>query len=717
MRALQPLVESSVAKLSEVVATHCYAIKAGVVGDVYTANNVINGYRNCRRLDAALKLFDEMPERDTASWNTMIAGYVNSREFFNAWDFFKHMKINGVGVDGYTFGSILKGVAANGGIFFGQQVHSDVLKWGYGENVYSGSALVDMYAKCGRVEYADRVFLYMPERNSVSWNALIAGYAEIGDRESCFRLLKWMDNEGVGLEDGTFAPVLTLLDDGECYEQTMQLHAKVLKLGLEIQITVLNAMITSYSECGSLKDAKRVFSSANGYRDLVTWNSMLAAYLQHDHGELAFKLFMEMGLLGLDSDLYTYTSLISSCSADAEQDQGKSLHGLVIKRGLEKVTAVSNSLISMYLKSNNRGMEDAIKVFDYTEIKDSVSWNSILTGLSQKGFSENSLKTFQKMLYHNLEIDHYTLSAALRSCSDLATLQLGKQIHVFTIKSGFETNDYVTSALIFMYSKSGSLEAAWKSFTESPGDSSIIWNSIMFAYAQHGQGKVALDLFFQMIKENVKLDHISLVAVLTACSHIGLVDEGTKFLKSMESTYGIPPRMEHYACAIDLLGRSQRIEEAKELVKEMPFQPDAMVLKTLLGACRKCGDMEMATEVASRLLELEPEEHCTYVLLSDMYGHFEKWDEIATVKKLMRDRRVKKVPGWSWMEINNEVHSFNAEDHSHPQCRETYQLLRQLMNEMKLEEKSLDSDFNMEYFGDVPCYCPKDTHIQLTAGL
>ncbi|XP_071911711.1 putative pentatricopeptide repeat-containing protein At3g25970 [Coffea arabica] len=717
MRPLQPLVESSVANLSKVVAAHCHAIKAGVVGDVYTANNIMNGYKNCGRLDVALKLFDEMPERDTASWNTMIAGYVNSREFFNACDFFKHMKINGVGVDGYTFGSILKGVAANGGIFFGQQVHSDVVKWGYGENVYSGSALVDMYAKCGRVEDADRVFQYMPERNSVSWNALIAGYAEIGDHESCFQLLKWMDNEGVGLQDGTFVPLLTLLDDSEYYELTMQIHAKVLKLGLWIQNTVLNAMITSYSGCGSLKDARRVFSSASGYRDLVTWNSMLAAYLQHDRGELAFKLFWEMELLGLDSDLYTYTSIISACSGDAEQAQGRSLHALVIKRGLEKVTAVSNSLSAMYLKSNNRGMEDAIKVFDCTEMKDSVSWNSILTGLSQKGFSENSLETFQNMLYQNLEIDHYTLSAALRSCSDLATLQLGKQIHVFTIKSGFEKNDYVTSALIFMYSKSGSLGDAWKSFTESPGDSSITWNSIMFAYAQHGQGKVALDLFFQMKKKNVKLDHISLVAVLTACSHIGLVEEGKKFLKSMESAYGIPPRMEHYACAIDLLGRAGRIEEAKELVKEMPFQPDAMVWKTLLGACRKCGDIEMATEVASHLLELEPEEHCTYVLLSDMYGHFEKWDEIATVKKLMRERRVKKVPGWSWMEINNEVHSFNAEDHSHPECQEMYQLLRELTNKIKLEEKSLDLDINIEYFGNVPYYCPKDTHIHLSVGL
>ncbi|KAK3009025.1 hypothetical protein RJ639_013469 [Escallonia herrerae] len=434
----------------------------------------------------------------------------------------------------------------------------------------------------------------------------------------------------------------------------MQLHAMIIKHGWEVGNTVYNALITAYSECGSIEDATRVFDSAPSTRDLITWNSMLAAYVKHDTGALAFSLFAEMQKLGFGPDIYTHTSILSACFEEACKNQGKSLHALVIKRGLEQSASVCNALIAMYLGSRCNCLEDALRVFESMEVRDRVSWNSILTGFSQFGLSEDALKFFLEMQHGNIEIDHYAICAVLRSCADLATLQLGQQIHVVALKSGFESNEFVGSSLIFMYSKCGIIEDARRSFESTLKENSITWNSIMFGYAQHGQGKVALDLFFLMRKGKVRLDHITFVAVLTACSHIGLVEEGCKILNSMESDYGVPLRMEHYACGIDLFGRAGRLDKAKALVEGMPFQPNAMVWKTLLGACRTCGDIELAAEVASRLLELEPEEHCTYVLLSDMYGHVGNWDKIAAMKRLMRNRGVKKVPGWSWIEVKNE---------------------------------------------------------------
>ncbi|WOG90091.1 hypothetical protein DCAR_0209332 [Daucus carota subsp. sativus] len=683
MRPLHFIFETSLAKI---VINHCQAIKLGTICDIYTNNILISGYTRCKELSLALKVFDEMLQRDTASWNSVIAGYINSGSYESAWEFLKSMKRNGVVLDGYSFGSILKGIACDTRLFLGQQVHSDIVKMDCQGNVYAESALLDMYAKCGRVEDAMRVFECMPERNSVSWNALIAGYVEVGDVFNSFRLMSCMKREHMSPDDGTFAPLLTLLEDPVFYKLMLQLHGTILKHGLAHCNTVYNATITAYSECGSIQDAKRMFDSCPFARDLVTWNAMLAAYIVHEQETNAFKLFLNLRELGLTPDLYTYTSIISACSGKPQEFQGKSLHGLVIKVGLEQSTPISNSLMAMYIRLNSLYMEEAFFIFSSMKFKDRVSWNSILTGFSQYGLSENALKLFQDMRLNYQEIDHYAFSAVLRSCADMAALQLGQQVHVLSLKSGLETNEYVTSSLIFMYSKCGYIEDARRCFESTCKDSSVSWNSIMFGYAQHGQGQVALDLFHLMKNENIKMDHITFVAVLTACSHIGLVDEGKEFLQCMESDYGIPPRMEHYACAVDLFGRAGRLQEAKALVEAMPFQPDAMVWKTLLGACRMCGDIKLASEVASYLLESDPGEHCTYVLLSDIYGHLRRWDEIATVKRLMRERGVKKIPGWSWIELKNEIHSFNAEDHSHPCCQEIYTLLFGLLDEISILE-------------------------------
>ncbi|XP_042477265.1 putative pentatricopeptide repeat-containing protein At3g25970 [Macadamia integrifolia] len=671
------------AVLHKVSISHCQAVKAGTITDTYTANNILNWYMKCEDVNHARYLFNEIHQRDSVTWNSMITGFVNQGDFKTAWEFLKTMKRGGFTLDQYTYGSILKGIASEDCLDLGLQVHAVIIKTDYAKNVFSGSALLDMYAKCKRIKDAHAVFRHISERNLVSWNSVIAGYAQISDHRTAFWLLYCMEREGLGPDEATFATLLTLLDDPELYRLTMQIHSKIIKHGWASDTIVCNAAITSYSECGSIEDSKSVFDGIEGAQDLVTWNSMLAAYVLHDCGTLAIELFIRMLVLGIEQDMYTYTSIISACFEKEQQSQGKSMHGLVIRKGFEQAIPISNSLIAMYLKFNDKSMEDALKHFHSMVFKDRVSWNTILTGFSQNGLSEDALKLFGQMRSADLEIDYYALSAVLRSCADLATLQLGQQVHSLALKLGFDSNGYVASSLTFMYSKCGVINDARKSFEATTKDSSITWNSIIFGYAQHGQGEMALDLFSEMQEKEVKPDHITFVAVLTACSHIGLVEKGSYFLRSMEADYGIPLRMEHYACGVDLFGRAGRLDEAKALIKSMPFEPDAMVWMTLLGACRLHGNIELASEVGRHLLALEPEEHCTYVILSNMYGRLGRWDERATVKRVMRDKGVWKVPGWSWIEVKNKVHAFNAEDRSHPQCEELYQRLGELMDEIQ----------------------------------
>ena len=313
------------------------------------------------------------------------------------------MRRCGFRFDAYTFGSLLKGVACAVRYDVGRQVHCAVVKAGYGSNVYAGSAVLDMYAKCGRVGDACEVFESLPRRNAVSWNALIAGYVQCGDRRAVFRLLKGMEQEGVQMEDGTIAPVLTLLDGAEFNESLVQVHCKIIKHGLDCENTVCNAMITSYAECGSIEEAARVFDGSFGKRDLVTWNSMLAAYLLHKKEQLACKLFLDMQRLGFEPDIYSYTSIISAYSEGMHKNHGRTFHGLIIKRGLEKSGPICNALVAMYLKLHGGSTTDLC--FGTMEFKDRVSWNTILTGFSQNGWNEDALRLFRDMRHGEVEVD------------------------------------------------------------------------------------------------------------------------------------------------------------------------------------------------------------------------------------------------------------------------------------------------------------------------
>ncbi|XP_052734182.1 putative pentatricopeptide repeat-containing protein At3g25970 [Vigna angularis] len=512
-------------------ATHCPAIKLGSISNLCIANNLISLYAKCSDLSSTHQLFDEMPHRDTVSWNAIISAYVNSGHLGTTWKIVSAMRWSALAFDNHALGSILKGVALAGELKLGQQMHSVMLKTGLVENMFSGSALLDMYAKCGRIDDAYIVFKSMPERNYVSWNTLVAGYSRVGVRDMAFQVLHCMELEGVEIDDGMVSPLLTLLDDAEFL----------------------------FSECCPLQDVERVFDGALACHDVVTWNSMLGAYLMHEKEDFAFKVFIDMQNFGFEPDAYTYVGSVSACSAQERKSNGKCVHGF-----------------------NDMGMEDALRIFFSTNLKDGCTWNSILAGYVQGSLTEDALRIFLQMRSLVIEINHYTFSAVIRSCSDLATLQLGQQVHVLAFKVGLVTNNYVGSSFIIMYSKCGIIEDARKSFEATSKDYAIVWNSVIFRYAQHGQGNLALDLFYSMNERKVKPDHITFVAVLTACSHNGLVEEGCNIIESMESDFGIPQPKEHYACAIDLYGRAGQLEKAKALVETMPFEAVRELTKTFL---------------------------------------------------------------------------------------------------------------------------------------
>ncbi|KAH9306155.1 hypothetical protein KI387_010559, partial [Taxus chinensis] len=442
-----------------------------------------------------------------------------------------------------------------------------------------------------------------------------------------------------------------------------------------------NTMITGYSKWGKIKDARELFDKMPE-RDSVSWNTMIAGYAGEGHGKEALKLFEQMHKTGLEMNEFTYGSVLSVSASVLELDSCRHIHALVIKTEFQSSVIVGSALLDAYSKSGYT--EDARRVFDKMPERNLVSWTAMISGYAQNGYFEAALKVFCHMLAAEIDPNEFTFATVLSSCASLPALELGKQVHVHVIRNGFESNIFVGSALLDMYAKCGSIKNARQVFDQMPRRDDVLWNVMISGYGQNGSAEDTLKIFEQMLQAGIKPDCITFIGVLSACSHTGLVDKGFYYFNSMSRDYSITPMTDHYACIIDLVGRAGRLDLAEEFLNKMPIEPDAIVWSALLGACRIHGNIELGIRAAESLLKLEPQNAGIHVLLSNMYASAGRWDDVARVRKLMNERRVKKEPGCSWIEVKGRVHAFIAEDRSHPQVKEIYDTLDRLAAQMKI---------------------------------
>lgn len=316
----------------------------------------------------------------------------------------------------------------------------------------------------------------------------------------------------------------------------------------------------------------------------------------------------------------------------------------------------------------------------------------MIMGYVDEGYDEEALELAFQMQRSGIEPNDYTFASILIACSNISVLEKGKQVHALIIKAGFESHISVKSGLVTMYSKCGSIEDARQTFDSLDKGDVVSWTAIIAAYAQHGPGIEALKLFGQMQQQGVKPDHVTLIGLLSACSNAGLVDEGWHYFNSMDKDHGIEPTVEHYACIVDLFGRAGRLDEAEDFINKMPLKPDAVVWGALLGACKVHGNIELGKRVSECLLELEPQCVGTHILLANIYAADGRWVDAVNVRQIMKDKGLRKQPGRSWIEVQNTVHTFVADDKSHPQSREIYAMLDRLLEQ--IEEAGFVPDTN-----------------------
>ncbi|MCL7027924.1 hypothetical protein MKW94_023514 [Papaver nudicaule] len=563
-----------------------------------------------------------------------------------------------------------------------KQIHSQMIINSFTDKQnYLLSKLIDLKVTS---DYTLFFFSHISKPNDFSYNMIIRALTNTWHNYS-LTLQLYFEMKGSGIEPNHFTYPFLLISCANLPSLSIgrMAHSCVLKLGLELDLHITHSMITMYSRCGDTCVARKVFDAIS-QRDMVSWNSMISGYSKMGCSREAVGLYKEMRMAGYEPNEMTLVSLLGACGDLGDLSFGKLLEGLVEEKGFELNTFIGSSLINMFGKCGD--LESARRIFDLMPVKkDPIPWNAMITGYAQNGASDEAITLFHDMISARVEPNKMTLSAVLSACASVGAIDLGNWVEEYSSTKGYLHDVYIATALVDMYAKCGSISQAHQIFKNMPSKNVVSWNAMISALAVHGKAQDAISLFKSMLKDGtVCPDDITFVGVLSACVHVGLVEEGRQWFDSMGPRFGLTPKVEHYSCMVDLLARSGNLEEAWHFIEKMPEKPDAVILGALLGACKTRGNVEIGDRVVSLLIDLEPTNSGNYVISSKMYANSKRWDDSARMRGLMREKGVSKTPGVSWIDIESQLHEFHAGEICH-ESSGIYQVFNLLNEEMKLE--------------------------------
>ncbi|XP_004516865.1 pentatricopeptide repeat-containing protein At1g18485 [Cicer arietinum] len=651
------------ARLGETI--HAFALKTRLFSDAFVGNALIAMYGKFGVLESAVKVFEKMPERNLVSWNSIMYAYSEKGVFEESYDLFKGLLNGKEGLvpDVATMVTIIPICAAQGEVKLGVVLHGLALKLGLGGELKVNNSLTDMYSKCGYLCEARVLFDMNEDKNVVSWNSMIGGYSKEGDFRGTFDLLRKMQmEEKVKVNEVTLLNVLPACVEEIQFLNLKEIHGYAVRHGfIQSDELVANAFVAGYAKCGSLDYAEGVFCGMES-KTASSWNAMIGGHAQNGFPRKALDFYLLMRDFGLDPDWFTIGSLLSACARLKSLSCGKEIHGFMLRNGLQLDEFIGISLVSLYVQCGK--MLPAKLFFDNMEEKSLVCWNTMINGFSQNELPCDALDMFRQMLSSKIWPDEIAIMGALGACSQVSALRLGKELHCFAMKARLIDDSFVTCSLIDMYAKSGCMEQSQNIFDRVHKKDEASWNVLISGYGIHGHGLKAIELFKSMQSAGCRPDSFTFVGLLMACNHAGLVAEGLEYLSQMQSLFDIKPKLQHYACVVDMLGRAGRLNEALKLVNELPDEPDSGIWSSLLSSCRNYGDLDIGKEVAKKLLELGPDKAENYVLISNLYAGLGKWDEVRKVRQKMKDIGLQKDAGCSWIEIGGKVYRFVVGDGS-----------------------------------------------------
>lgn len=624
--------------LKSLKSAHAHLVVNGLIASSdIVLNKIIRLYFRFGCDEDAHKVFDKIPQPNVFLWTSMIHGHVENKLYSQGFLLFRRMLRDSVVPLNFTIIAVLKGLAREVKLRDGEMVFGYVLKIGFDFDVMVKNSMLDLLMRCEKTALARREFETMHEKDIVSWNSMIFGYCNIGRIDIARELFDKMPDRNV------------------------------------ISWT---SIICGYVKIGDMTEARSLFERMS-VKDLASWNVMLSGYVEFGDLDSAIYIFNAIPF----RDVGSWNLIISGCCKVENLESARNY----FNRMPSKNVASWTMMIDGYMKSGN--VDDAKLLFDQMPEKNLICWSTMIGGLAKNGEPKLALELLGFFKKECIKPDETFILGVISACSQLGVLDAAESVirdHVGPV--GLYSSLHVSTSLIDMYAKCGNLKRAKQLFEMTRGKDLFCYSTMIAAYANHGLGREAISLFEEMKKNNFKPDAATFIGVLSACNHGGLIDEGWRYFKQMTDDYGIQPTDKHYACMVDLLGRAGRLHDAYNLIRNMKVPPTATVWSSLLAACSVGCNIQLAEVAAAELFNIDPDNSGNYILLSNIYAAAGQWHNVAKVRAMIRNNRVRKNRGSSWIELDSVVYEFVKGDFSYLNSETINFIMDLLREEMKSVE-------------------------------
>ncbi|KAF6155512.1 hypothetical protein GIB67_017867 [Kingdonia uniflora] len=636
---------------------------SGMKLDVISWNSLVSGFARNGEIDEAVQLLEEMGEKGikpgVSSWNGIISGCVQNGYFEDALDVYGKMLWSSVDPNAVTNVSVISACAGLLDLNLGRAIHACVIKCEIAGNIFVGGSLISLYSKCGRTDFAEKVFAEIKKKNTAVWNEMIGAYVNEEKMSKAKGFFKLMKNDGPQPDLITYNTMLGGYAREEQKEEAYLLLLEMSQIDLKPNLVSLNVLISGFQQSGLSEEALKLFRLMQSQPNTIFPNGLKS------HTNFPSKVLNAP----VKPNPVTTASALAACADLHFCRQGREIHAYVVRSGFESNIYVSSALVDMYAKCHD--IYSSTKIFYRIDDKNTVAWNILMAGLVKNKKAEEALKLFPKMLGDALAPSLTTLVILLSACSYISALRLGRELHGYIMKSGFNVFTITLgTSLVDMYAKCGNIIEARRVFESVVEKDIALYNAMISGYSFHGSACDAFALFEELERLSIKPDHITFTALLSACTREGLVEEGWQYFNSLENTHGIKPSLEHFTCMVGIMGRAGLLEEALDFMGRTPYVPDACMWSTLLKACRHHSNPEIGERAAKALFDLEPNNVSNYITLSNIYTVAGMWDSAKSVRSIMKDRGLMAISECSFIDVNNTLYAFKGGENSHPELED-----------------------------------------------